>query len=155
MCDRLNHRIQVFQGQDFFYKFGQFSIKKEPGTFNQPVDLTLNNSEDEIFVTDWYNNRVQVFTPNGKFLRQITNGSNVPFRLEDPNGIFFTPDDHLLVSSKNCVLIFKTNGTFVSAIEGTYDNTVRFKDCIGVIMMSDGKIVVTDGLRGTNRLIVF
>ena len=156
VCDRKNHRVQVFQGEDFFYKFGRLGNEQDSGTFNQPVDLTLNDKEDKLFVTDWGNHRVQIFEPNGQFLAKIENGHGIPFTLMNPDGIFFTPDNHLLVSSTNCVLIFKENGSFVSAIEGMcYDGTVRFKDCIGVIMMANGKIVIGDGLDGTNRLIVF
>ena len=158
VCDRKNHRIQVFQGECYFFKFGRFSKEREPGTFDQPVDLTLNNNEDKLFITDWGNNRVQVFEPNGQFLAEIKNGPDIPFTLKNPDGIFLTPDNHLLVSSTDSVLIFKENGSFVSAIEGKYGDgteSSRFKDCIGVIMMNNGKIVITDGLDGTNRLIVF
>ena len=40
----------------------------EQGNFNQPVDLTLNNSDDQLFITDCCDYRVQVFTPQGQFL---------------------------------------------------------------------------------------
>ena len=156
VCDRKNHRIQAFQGECYFYKFGRYSIKQEPGTFNQPVDLTFNNNEDKLFISDWGNHRVQIFEPNGQFLAKIENSFDIPFRIQNPDGIFFTKDGHLLVSSTECILIFKEEGLFVSAIEGRHsDGTERFKDCIGVIMMNNGKIVVSDGLEGTNRLIIF
>ena len=67
VCDRYNHRIQVFQNDEFSYYFGQHGT--EPGTFGGPVDLTLNNSEDQLFVTDFDNQRVQMFTPKGQFLK--------------------------------------------------------------------------------------
>ena len=70
VCDRKNHRIQAFQGECYFYKFGRYSIKQEPGTFNQPVDLTLNNSEDKLFITDWGSISCQLST---KFCTQYCN----------------------------------------------------------------------------------
>ena len=160
ICNRQNHRIQVFQvlqdEHNYFYKFGQFSNEGVPSTFNQPVDLTLNNKEDKLFVTDWSNHRVQVLEPNGQYLTKIENGPDIPFNLKGPDGIFFTPDNHLLVSSTDCVLIFKEDyGSFVAAIKGKHDGIKMFDDCIGVVMMRNGKIVVADGLDGTNRLIVF
>ena len=162
VCDRQNHRIQVFQvfqdEHNYFYKFGQFSNEQQPGTFNQPVDLTLNNKEDKLFITDWSNHRVQVFEPNGQFLTKIENGPDIqwPFTLKNPDGIFFTPDNHLLVSSTNCILIFEENyGSFVAVIKGTHDSSKIFDDCIGVVMTKNGKLVIADGLDGTNRLIVF
>ena len=149
VCDRHNHRIQVFQNDKFYYKFGQFGYRymQEPGTFNEPVDITMNNSEQLLFITDWRNSRVQLFTVNGAFLRQIKN-----LNLKQPNGIFFTPDNHLLVTSTDRVLIFKEDGTFVSTIEGGKE---KFTDCIGIVMMDNKKIVISDGHYGTNRLIVF
>lgn len=163
VCDRQNHRIQVFQNDDtYFYKFGRLGYYPTPGTLREPVDLTMNNDQEKVFVTCWRSNTVQVFTTNGKFLTEITTFSVTPFYCDRPNGIFCTPDDYLLVASRNHVLIFKlilfetdVTCTFVSAIEGEYNNKRRFKDCIGVIMMDDGKIVIADGHYGTNRLIVF
>ena len=156
VCDRKNHRIQAFQGEGYFYKFGQFNNEGEPGTFNQPVDVTLNNSEDKLFVSDWGNHRVQVFEPNGNFLTKIESRTDIPgFTFKNPDGIFFTPDNHLLVSSTERVLILKEDGSFVSMIEGMCSNSERFKDCIGIIMMKNGKIVIADGLDGSNGLIVF
>ena len=155
VVDRLNSRIQVFQDDKFLYKFGKRGNRLEPGVFSNPADLTLNSSEQQLFITDWSNDRIQVFTPNGIFLRQINNAPDLPFNLVTPNGIFFTEDGHLLVSSKFCILIFKEDGTFVSSIEGLSNNTAKFKDSIGVIMMNNGKIVVSDGLYGNNRLLVY
>ena len=153
VCDRLNHRIQVFHGKDFLFKFGKYAFMQEPSNFIEPNDLTMNNSEQELYITDCCCHRIQVFTPNGMYLRLII--STDPIKLMYPRGIFCTPDDHLLVCSIHYVLIFKVDGTFVSAIEGKFNGVERFTDCHGVIMMNDGKIVVADGLCGTNRLIVF
>ena len=155
VCDRRNSRIQVFQDDRFKFRFGKFGGRNQPGVFNQPVDLTLNSSEQRLFITDWENDRIQVFTPDGIFVSQINNAPDVLFNLFNPNGIFFTRDGHLLVSSKFHILVFKEDGTFVSSIEGISNNTVKFKDSIGVTMMNNGKIVVSEGLHGTNRLIVF
>ena len=153
VCDRLNHRIQVFHGKDFLFKFGEFATMQEPGNFIEPVDLTMNNSEQELYITDYRGHRVQVFTPDGQCLRLIT--STDPIKLMYPCGIFCTPDDHLLVCSTSYVLIFKVDGTFVATIKGKSNGTQKFTDCIGVIMINDGKIVVTDGKCGTNRLTAF
>lgn len=149
VCDRHNHRIQVFQDDDFFYKFGEKS--ERPEALNEPVDLTLNNSEQKLFITCWRDSRVQIFKPNGVYIGGIKAG----FLLWQPNGIFFTPDNHLLVTSTTRVMIFKEDGTFVSAIKGIYNGKERFINSIGVAMMNDGKIVISDGLHGSNRLIVY
>ena len=153
VCDCGNHRIQVFRNEQFSYTFGQYG--KEPGYFNNPRDLTLNSNEDQLFITDRENNRVQVFTPNGQFLRIFGNFTDIPFKLIRPIGIYYTPDNHLLISShgNHYVLVFEEDGRFVSAIEGTYQGKKRFSNPCGVIMMNNGQIVIASNF--TNKLVVF
>ena len=153
VCDYSNHRIQVFQNEKFCYCFGQHGT--EPGTFSNPDDLTLNNSEDQLFITDYYNYRVQVFTTKGEFLKVFGNFTDVPFKLQHPVGIHYTPDGHLLISSNgtHCVLVFEEDGKFTSAIEGTYQGKKRFSKPCGVVMMDNGHIVIADN--GGDRLVVF
>ena len=153
VCDSENHRIQVFKNERFSYAFGQFG--KKPGYFNNPHDLTLNSNEDQLFITDRGNDRVQVFTPSGQFLKMFGNFTDIPFKLQSPIGIYYTPDDHLLISScgNHCVFVFKEDGRFVSAIEGTYQGKRKFSCPCGVMMMSNGQIVIASV--NTHRLIVF
>ena len=152
-CDYGNHRIQVYKNEVFSYTFGHHG--KEPGCFYSPRDLTLNSNENQLFITDSGNHKVQVFTPSGQFLRIFGNFTNIPFKLQDPVGIHYTPDDHLLISSygNHCVLVFEEDGKFVSAIEGTYHGKKRFSCPCGVIMMDNGQIVIASN--GTHKLVVF
>ena len=139
VCDCGNHRIQVFQNEQFSYCFGQHGT--EPGSFNRPFDLTFNDSEDHLFITESGNDRVQVFTPRGQFLQVFGNFTGVPFKLHLPVGIHYTPDGHLLISScgNSCVLVFEEDGKFTSAIEGVGDPRVS--------MMDNGQIVIADQSR--------
>ena len=152
VCDSNNHRVQVFRNEQFSYTFGQYG--KEPGYFNCPCDLTLNSNEDQLFITDIINHRVQVFTPNGQFLQVFGNFNDISFKLEWPVGIYYTSDNHLLISSNlNHVFLFEEDGRFVSAIEGIYQGKKRFRHPSGVIMMNNGQIVIASN--GTNKLVVF
>ena len=153
VCDFNNHRIQVFKDEVFSCTFGQCG--EEPGCFNHPFDLTLNSNEDQLFITDGYNHRVQVFTPSGQFQRIFGNFTDIPFKLQRPVGIYYTPDNHLLVSyyDNYCVLVFEEDGRFVSAIEGAYQGKERFSSPCGVIMMDNGQIVIASNT--THKLVVF
>ena len=147
ICDSHNARVQVVKDDQFCYSFGQNG--KHPGYFNQPNDLTSNTTEDQIFITDSGNHRIQVFSPCGQFLKVFGNKFYAQHVLRWPTGIFYTPDGHLLVSSSgnNRVLIFDEDGQFVSAIEGT------FAQPIGVVMKRNGRIVVAGDF--SNNLVVF
>ena len=153
VCDSYNNRVQVIRNELFSYSFGQCG--KEPGSFNCPRDLTLNSNEDQLFITEERNSRVQVFTPSGQFLRVFGNFTDIPFKLQSAAGIYYTSDNHLLISSygNHCVLVFEKDGRFVSAIEGTYQGKKRFSNPGGVIMMDNGQIVIASGL--DNKLVVF
>lgn len=158
ICDRNNDRIQVFKDEQFSYSIGKYG--KQPGCFHGPVDLTMNGKEDKLFVTDFQNHRVQVFTPNGQFLQIFGVFSDIPFELKNPTGIHFTTVGHILISSysTNRILVFdeEEDGRFVSAIEGTYQGKERFSTPCGIMMKANGQIVVacSDGKHG-NRLVVF
>ena len=154
VCDRQNHRIQVFHEEIYKYEFGALGYSPTPGTLREPVDLAMNNNGNKLFITCWRSNTIQVFTPQGLYIEEISSFSVAPFFFDRPNGIFFTPDDHLLVASTHYILILTEGGTLVSAIEGE-DKIKRFSDCIGVVMMNNRKIVIADGRYGTNRLVVF
>ena len=97
-----------------------------------------------------------MFTPSGQFLRIFGNFTDIPFKLQGPIGIYYTPNNHLLISSNDnhCVFVFEDDGRFVSAIEGTYQDKKRFSRPCGVIMMDNGQIVIATS--GTiNKLVVF
>ena len=153
ICDRYNHRIQVFQNDEFSYTFGESGT--EPGTFSRPVDLSVNRTGDQLFITDSDNNRVQVFTPKGDFVRVFGNSVDIPFELQIPFGICVTPDDHVLITAvgTHSLLVFKDDGTFVSAIEGTYQGESRYSYPCGAVMMNNGQIVIADYYG--NKLVVF
>lgn len=152
VCDKYNHRIQVFQDDEFSYSFGYPG--SGPGALSRPIDLTMNNQEDQLFVTDSENNRLQVFTPKGDFVKVFGNFTDIPFELQMPFGTSFTADGHILISAvgTHCILVFKEDGTFVSAIEGTHQSKTRFSYPCGVVMMKSGQIVVADYYG--NRLVV-
>ena len=153
VCDSNNHRIQVFINEVFSCTFGHRG--KEPGCFKHPRDLTLNSIENQLFITEEQNQRVQVFTPSGQFLRIFGNFTDIPFKLQRPVGIYYTPDNHLLISSygNHCVLVFEKDGRFVSAIEGIYQGKKRFSCPCGVIMIDNGQIVIASHI--THKLVVF
>ena len=69
VCDHHNHRLQVFTSDLVFIRqFG--SQGSGEGQFLYPWDVT-HNEDGNLYVTESGNNRVQVFTINGKFLHTV------------------------------------------------------------------------------------
>ena len=153
VCDRQNHRIQVFMHENWHSTIGQEGT--EPGSFKEPIDLSLSNSEDKIFVTDNKNHRIQVFTLDGLFLQVFGDLKDIPSSLQkNPVGIFITSDGYVLVTyyRTSCIMIFDEDETFVSAIEGTYQGKVKFNHPCGIVMMDNGEIIIACNL--SNGLVV-
>ena len=148
ICDTNNDRIQVFLNDQFDFLFGRKG--REPGALYQPNSMTLNNAETQLFVADTNNNRIQAFTPDGEFVCIFDKFTDTSCELDLPYSIYCTPDDHLLVTSfTNVVLIFKIDGTFVTAIEGKE----RFQNPTGVVMRNNGQIVISGYTN--KKLVVF
>ena len=152
VCDSNNHRIQVFHHNcKFAYAFGQRGLN--PGSFDTPEALALNSSKEKLFITS--DNRVQVFTTSGQFLRVFNHFSSASHKLVTPIGIWCTPDGHVLVSSygTHCVYVLKEDGTHVSVIKGSYQGRERFVFPAGVIVRDNGNIVIASS--GNHQLAVF
>lgn len=89
------------------------------GQLNQARDATTD-SQGNIYVADFKNERVEVFTPTGAFLR--TWGTKCPFNkpctapgeFKDPYGIERDAADNIYVSDNNRIQEFTTTGTFIS-----------------------------------------
>ena len=118
---------------------GMHGIK--PGEFSEPHSITINHSQDKIFITDHSNNRIQIFNPRGKFLTVISYSPSLKQRLQYPRGIFYTDNGHLLVSCTytHCILELKEDGSYTSTIEEI------IQPC-GVVLRYNGDIVVTSNV---------
>lgn len=106
-----------------------------PGEFNLPhaVRIAADNS---VFVGDRENNRVQVFDPAGKFLREF--GGLAPF------GLFITPDQTIFVADgrANKVIKMSLDGTVQSAWGKTGNEPGNFQLPHGITVAKDGSVYV-------------
>jgi len=143
VCDRDNHRIQVYDNEIFLKSFGKHGTGK--GNFNKPVDVTLNSRENQIFVSDSLNNRIQVFTIEGSCFAIFDDPA---YKLQNPAGIDFSPDGHLLVSctGSNCISVLEEDGKLVKNIEG-------LSTPCGIAVMKNGCIVIACG--ENNKIVIF
>ncbi len=109
VSDSCNNRIQIFDlcGLDVnANRFGAFigsfgSYGSEPGLFHSPRGITTD-SDGFIMVADCKNNRLQLFEPNGEFIRVINEtcsdefGRNIAF--DRPVAICATSNGGLLIT---------------------------------------------------------
>jgi DNA-binding beta-propeller fold protein YncE len=103
VADTWNHRVQSFTptGQ-FLNSFGSFSNvqhdpQADPGKFWGPRDIAID-AEDNLYVTDTGNKRIQKFTPEGQFLQAWGGGGIIPGTFEEPVGIDIDEQGNIYVA---------------------------------------------------------
>ena len=100
---------------------------------------------EEVFVADYGNNRVQVISKEGVFLRGFGSRGDAPGQFKsNPRQIAIMPDGNLVVGEYNYLHFFKPDGTFIRrtnndeagfnvsvAPDGTLFSRQRFRDSEG------------------------
>ena len=84
-----------------------------PGQFNCPSAVAISPN-GVMYITDFFNHRVQVFSPNGVFQRELGKG-----QLKHPRDILLTADGHVLVADagNSRVVIFNTTGQVIHSFQ--------------------------------------
>ena len=90
VADNYNHRIQVLdQDGKYVREYGQRG--SDLGQLNRPAFIHVDH--DYVYVSEWDNQRVSLFTTNGRFVHAITNGE--PFGVAvDIDGFVYVCDYH-------------------------------------------------------------
>ena len=128
--------VQVIPHQyQFAFQFG--SKGKEQGQFNCPWDIAVNDKSRTLAVADFHNKRIQMFSCEGNFLKEIALKS-VPVSLA-----FSEPGDLLVRVTQDKgarkILLFTENGQFNGYIGGEHVKTPYY-----ISVISDGRIITSD-----------
>ena len=125
-----------------------------PGQFDLPHGLDLDG-KGNVYVADRENSRIQIFDPEGKFIREWKDksfGKLYSIRFDKRKQYLVCTDyvTNYITPKGSDVLVFASDGALVARFgrSGNYDGPVcRYHDCI---MDDDGNIYVGDIL--DNRL---
>lgn len=118
------------------------------------------DSNGNVFVVDRFNNRVQKFTNNGRFVAKWgtnggTGGPDYIINSGSGDGDFFLPigitvdpagNVYVTDSSNNRVQKFSNNGTFITKFGRFSGMAGNFFSPQGIAVDAGGKVYVTDGL---------
>ena len=115
------------------------------GKFSCPWGVAVN-ANDEIAVTDQFNNRVQIFSSEGNFLRSFGKKGDMVGEFNKPRGITFHNNGNIFVkdSLNHRIQIFSGEGKFVGSFGGEGDLDNQLNDSFGLSVDSEGNIVVAD-----------
>ena len=121
------------------------------GMFNGPWGVAVNEL-NEIAVTDRYNNRVQIFSSDGTYLRSFGSMGDQEGEFNEPTGIAYLNNGNTVVadSENNRLQIFTEQGEYLTQIGGEGNLDHQFNYPWGLSVDSDGNIIVADS---NNKLI--
>ena len=124
------------------------------GEFNFPTHLAW--AQDELYVTDTLNNRVQVFGADGQWReRQFGRRGLVLGNLVRPKGVGVDSEGNVYIveSYYDSLLVFSPRGEFLMPIGGTGTATGRFYLPAGVWVDGRNRVHVADMFNG--RVVTF
>jgi alpha-tubulin suppressor-like RCC1 family protein len=145
VLDRGPSKVRVFdQDGQFLREWG--GPGTADGQFNSGSATAYNmiaiDQNNEIYVCDPGNSRIQVFDTNGNFLRKWGEPGSLPgqFAFNDPKGIVVAPDDRVIVDCGSAphLRIFDTQGRFLSSHSISLNSMCVLPDGILVGHRADG-----------------
>ncbi|MED5275293.1 MAG: HYR domain-containing protein, partial [Thermoproteota archaeon] len=135
--------VNAANGHDFESQWGQAGISKT-GFFLSPQHLAFD-SENNIYVTDLGNSRVQKFDSTGNFLAEWGNRGSNDGEFGYPTGIAVSNEFVFVVDNKNHdVQKFTLDGEFISKWGGFGKDAGFFKSPRGITISDDEFVYVVD-----------
>ena len=123
------------------------------GMFRFPWGAAVND-KDEIVVTDYDNQRVQIFNSEGNYLRSFGRSATKKGEFQSPAGITYRNNGNIFVAdSGNCrIQIFSGKGEYVGSFgeRGSLDSQLYSPH--GLSVDSDGNIIVADSGSGLIKI---
>ena len=126
--------VQVVSHQyQFAFQFG--STGKGQGEFDKPLDITVSEKTGTIAVADSKNERIQMFSSDGNFLREIKLNN-------EPASLAFTESGDVIAcvpDGENKLSLFTEGGQFIKHV-----NDKHLKTPIYISVGSEGRIITCD-----------
>ena len=120
------------------FSFGSYG--KAQGQFDDPISIALDENTGNIAVADCSNHRVQLFSPEGRYLDNVR-----CIERPGPTSIAFTKSSNLIVVASDKIFCFNESGNFVNNITNKHLNRP-----FHLAIARDGRMMVCD--RGDNTV---
>jgi len=121
----------------------------DPGNFSYPTNVALD-ADNNLYVTDSFNSRVEVFDADGNFIRQFGKAGDRPGTLFRPKGIAIDADGHVWVADavQDRVQCFTPEGDLLMWM-GTHGRLPgEFQTLAGLYIDKNNRIFTTEQYPG-------
>ncbi len=146
--DPKGHKIRTWGALD--PKTGAPVPGNKPGEFDEPIGLAVDQTGN-LYVADRLNFRIQVFAPDGQFLRQWPVKGWVKDQVDmEPHLALDKAKQILYVTDGRGkqVLCYRLDGTPVSVIGKDAAGNDLFRVPLGIAVCNDGNVVLVDAGSG-------
>ena len=134
---------------------GKNHFLTSPGDFAAPQGIAIDG-DNNIYVTDTLNNRVEIFDADGNFISEFGKHGDGPGYFSRPKGIAVDSDGHIWVADamEDRLQVFNKEGQLLTYIGmGHGDMPGQFKSLVGVAIDKHNRVYTTEQEPG--RLQVF
>lgn len=154
VADTGNDVIDVFDADTFKYlrQIGKPSHKHEqtdPGTFSLPEAVAVD-SDGNVYVTDAFNDRIEIFDADGKFISMFGKNGDSPAEFERPKSIAIDGDGHIWVvdAGKGQVKVFNQSGRLLIYFGGQGYFPGQFMGPWGITIDKFNRVIVSETFPG-------
>jgi sugar lactone lactonase YvrE len=120
-----------------------------PGDFSKPTNVAVDK-EGLVYVTDTWNDRVEIFDPDGKFIRTWGKAGDGPGYFARPKGIATDGDGHVWVadSVQDRVQVFTPEGQLLIWMGGHGAYPGQFNALAGITIDKNNRVFTSEQYAG-------
>jgi sugar lactone lactonase YvrE len=154
VVDTQNDVVDVFDADT--YKFlrkigtpGKKHTLTNPGDFSLPEGVAVDN-DGNVYVADTFNNRVEIFDPDGEFISTFGKNGDGPGHFERPKGIAIDCDGHIWVAdaAQDRVKVFDNKGRLLIYFGEHGEYPGRFMGVYGIAIDKNNRVVTSETYPG-------
>lgn len=155
VADAANDQIMVYDA-DPPYKLlrrigtgGKQHTLTTPGDFAKPTNVALD-ADGNLYVSDTWNNRVEIFDADGSFIRAFGKAGDGPGYFARPKGIAVDSDGHIWVADgvQDRVQVFSQEGDLLLWMGGHGLMPGQFKSICGLFIDKNNRVFTSEQFPG-------